>query len=432
MVTDAFLNQCGIIRCDSLDELIETALIFESEKGLTKNRIAVVTNAGGPGILAADALVKNRLQLAEFSDDTTQALKSMLPAEASVQNPVDMIASANHETYRDVCNRVVKDPMVDAIMVIIVKPPVMKNPRAIAEELYPVLSSSTKPIVCVLMAAKDENSGIDVFSQSKTPVYSSPESASRSLGNLYRYAKIRKRFDGFSSKFLAEVQGPKLQNLTTKQAGLDEIFKLLSEYRLKICHNIMSEEIEKILCFQEQTGRVVLKIANEGIIHKSDLGLVKMDLSSASEVAEAFDTIIERSKKILPEGTRPTVVVQEMIDKGLEFILGAKSDPQFGKIIMFGLGGIFVELYKDVAFRVLPIDKIDATQMIEELQGRKIIDGFRHYPAIDSEIIVNTIFQFSKMIYENPGIVEMDLNPIIWSEKDKELIIVDSRCTIYV
>ena len=126
------------------------------------------------------------------------------------------------------------------------------------------------------------------------------------------------------------------------------------------------------------------------------------------------------------------ILAQEMIDDGVEFILGAKSDPQFGKVIMFGLGGTLVELYKDVTFRILPIDEIDATQMIEELHGRKILDGFRQYPIIDHQIIADVIIRFSDMIVKHPEIIEMDLNPLIWSEKDKELLVVDSRCTISV
>ena len=432
VITGAFLMQCGIIRCDSLDELLETALVFESQKMLSGNRVAVVTNAGGPGILATDALVKNGLYLAEFSEDTIRNLKAILPGEASLHNPVDMIASANHKIYRDVCSLVAEDSNVDSVMVIIVKPPIMTTPKMIVEELQPILIRTTKPFICALMAAKDEEAGIELFKKLKIPLYSSPESAARSLGNLYRYARIRKRFTEYTLNFKRDIKQPEIQGGNQRQAGLDEIFKLLSGYNLKICKNVITGEREKAIRFQEDKDVVVLKIANESIIHKSDLDLVKTGLSSALEIGEAFDMITEKARTFLPDGIRPIILVQEMLSSGLEFILGAKHDPQFGKLIMFGLGGIFVELYKDIVFRILPLDKVDAHQMIEGLQGREILDGFRHFPAIDHDILADTIVRFSEMVYEHPEIIEMDLNPLIWSEKDKELIVVDSRCTLVV
>ena len=171
---------------------------------------------------------------------------------------------------------------------------------------------------------------------------------------------------------------------------------------------------EEALRFQEEKGVVVLKIANEDIIHKSDQGLVKTNLSSSLEVGKAFDFITQRARTLLPPKKRPIILVQEMIDNGLEFILGARTDPQFGKIVMFGLGGLLVELYKDVVFRVLPIDDTDAHQMIEELKGRKILDGFRNFPAIKILSIavcwaaVSVFFPLYEVGYEFNGLVYIE------------------------
>lgn len=430
IITDAFFKQSGVIRCETLNELLDTAKCIVSQPVPGGNNIAVITNAGGPGILASDALEKNGLKLASLSENSIKNLQEILPAEAGFQNPVDMIASATHETYKAVCGIIEKDKNVDIILIVIVKPPVNTTPKEIISELRPIISQSPKPFFCVLMAREDEDAGLPVFNKIGVPVFNYPEAAASAIGNLIKYKNIQNRFRDYKTenkKNIALISGKKNKQ---KQIPFKEICKLLDRYKLKVPDFILTSDKEKAVEFAQNRGRIVLKIANEEIIHKSDQGLVKLDLSSSTEIENAFNHIIVKAKSLLSAKSEPLILAQEMVPLGIELVLGAKRDPLFGPVIMFGIGGVFVELYRDVVFRVLPIDAFEAGEMINELKGKKIFEGFRHFPLINRDVLVRTIINFSQLLEANPEIIEMDLNPLIWPVDGIEPVVVDSRCTI--
>jgi len=429
IITDTFLKQCGVIRCATLQELLDTSLAVVSQPMPPGNKVAVVTNAGGPGILASDALEQHGLELASLSEGTILQLRQYLPAEAGLNNPVDMIASATHETYRNVCSIVERDKNVDSIFIIIVKPPVNTTPKEIIEEMKPVVKNSEKPIFCTLMAQENPETGLDIFKNLNLPVFSFPESSARALGNMIKYMQIKDRFTKSRSGF-KNVSKTSDINDNRKQATFREIMERLSKYGIKSCDYIITSQEEEIVKFQKKMGSIVLKIANEEIIHKSDAGLVKLNISSFAEVKEAFKDISTKAGSLISLGKRPILLAQRMIQSKIELVLGAKRDPLFGATIMFGIGGILVELYKDVVFRILPVDEVEVHQMLQELKGRKLLEGFRHYPVINFEVLKKTIINFSNMIDENPEIIEIDLNPLLWSVDKNELIVVDSRCTL--
>ncbi len=428
IITDTFLKQCGVIRCATLQELLDTALAVVSQPMPPGNKVAVVTNAGGPGILASDALEQHGLELASLSEGTISQLQKHLPAEAGLHNPVDMIASATHETYKKVCSIVEKDKNVDSIFLIIVKPPVNTTPKEIIEEMKPVVENSKKPIFCTLMAQENAETGLDIFKDLNLPVFSFPESSACALGNMIKYMQIKDRFTK-SRSGLTKVSKTSDIIGNRKQVTFREIIKLLSKYGFRSCDYIVTSQEEEIVKFQKNMGSIVLKIANEEIIHKSDAGLVKLNISSFAEVKQAFNDISTKARSLISLGTNPLFLAQRMVRSKIELVLGAKRDPVFGATIMFGIGGTLVELYKDVVFRILPVDEFEVHQMLQELRGRKLLEGFRHYPVINFEVVKKTIINFSKMIEENPEIVEMDLNPLLWSVDKNELIVVDSRCT---
>jgi acetyltransferase len=430
LLIDAFLKQCGIIRCDSLNELLDAALAFESNHVLSGKRIAIITNAGGPGILASDALEKLGFKIADLTEETTQALRILLPPEASVNNPVDMIASADHVTYREVCNLLERDPQVDVVLIIVVKPPVKTTCERIIYELKPLLEKTEKYFACSLMTTEDKNNGREILTALKVPAYSTPEAAAQALGALLRYKKIKEHFTDYTVNLNKEFRHIQLAGEIKRQAKPDAILPLLFNYQLQPCDYILTRDKSEVLQFQKRKESIVLKIANEEILHKSDFGLVKTGLRFKEEISAAFDEITTKAISLLPVGTSPIIMVQEMIESGLEFVLGAKRESHFGNVIMFGIGGVFIEVYRDVAFRILPIDLTDAYQMIGELKGKKILEGFRQYPMINHDLLAQMIFNFAQLIADHPEIIEMDLNPIIWSEKYKKPIIVDSRCTL--
>jgi acetyltransferase len=281
------------------------------------------------------------------------------------------------------------------------------------------------------MSAMDENDGREQLAELHIPCYQTPESAARALGVLRKYSKVRERFQNAPPAFGHEFQPSVTVEKKRRQASAEELFTLLHASRLPVCPYLLTTDIRQLLKFKSGRGKIVLKIANREIIHKSEHGLVKTGLFSDREIEAAFEEIINEAISLLPEGTTPLILAQEMIEEGVEFILGANEDPHFGKVVMFGIGGIFVELYRDVVFRVLPVDLGDAFHMIGELQGKTILHGFRQFAAIDREKLAQTIIDFADLIESHPEIAEMDLNPLIWSYRLKKPIVVDSRCTLF-
>jgi acetyltransferase len=430
VITDAFMKQCGILRCETLQELLDSALAFTSQPLPAGKKVGVVTNAGGPGILVSDALEKYGLILASLSENTISALGKILPPEAGLNNPVDMIASATHKTYRDVCQILEKEPTVDSIIVIIVKPPVDTTPKKIISELNSIIDRSKKPFFFTLMAGEITEKGKELFKETSVPVFSYPESTACALGKMVRYIEIRDQFKQSRKKTGDIISNSQTGTKSKRQASIDEIIPILEKYNLKVCDFVLVDKVEKAIDFHQKAGRIALKIANEEIIHKSDEGLVKLNLSSPKEIEDAFKEIKIKVSNILPLSVTPRFLVQEMVSEGIELVLGAKRDPLFGSVVMFGIGGVFIELYKDVVFRVTPLDESTIKLMIEELKGKNILEGFRNFPPINKKVLIETILNFSKLVSEHPEIVEIELNPIIWSSENDQPIIVDSRCTL--
>jgi acetyltransferase len=277
----------------------------------------------------------------------------------------------------------------------------------------------------------DDDRTMDRFKKLGIPVYKFPEAAAKAMGNMARYEECKR----ILIKDTNNIETNKLSANRDKtgeiiQASLKEIGQILKKYELNMSPFLIVDDLEEALNFYNRKGAVALKIANEEIIHKSDLGMVKLNLSSTEAVEKAFKEIITQSSKHLNSKIKPQILVQQMVSEGTELALGAKKDPQYGSIIMFGIGGVFVELYKDVVFRVLPIGLQEAKRMINEIQGVELLKGFRSYPAVDIDSLAKIIVKFSKLIVENPDILEMDLNPLIWTKGASEPIIVDCRMTV--
>lgn len=432
VITDAFLKQCGIIRCESLQELLYSALAFSRQPLPAGNRIAVITNSGGPAILASDALEKFGLQLAPLKKETIDQLQHILPAEASCINPIDMIASAIHDTYQKVYALVEQDFNVDAIIVIIVKPPVGTSPERIIEELAPIIRSSVKPFFLVLMASTDGQSGPDLYRKYAIPVFSFPETAAQVLGKMWEYKQIKEKIGSLPPGF--EHPDKKILNLSKKtcQASFEEIAKRLNRYQLPLVPYLITTSLADCISFHENHGPIGLKIANPEIIHKSDAGLVLLDLTTPADIQSAYGRIMTRASSLLPAGTNPVILVQKMVSSGVELVLGYKYDPSYGDAIMFGIGGVFVELYKDVVFRVLPLSLQEAGEMVLEIRGSKLLTGYRNKPALNLDDLARIIFDFSRLVAENPDILEMDLNPLIWPYDLSQPVIVDCRMTVQI
>ncbi len=429
-IVDGFLKQSGVLRFDTLQEMFDAARALAVQPLPRGSRVAILTNAGGPGILASDAVEKNRLQLAELSSDTRAALREFLPAEAAIGNPVDMIASANQETYTRALQVLVQDDNVDAIVLIMVKPPVNCTPKEVVSAMAAVVRNTDKTIIPVLMAQKDETAGLEIFMELNLPVFDYPEAAVRTLAAMWRYKNIQREFSS-SSAHLPQV----LKSVTGKnrpeQMPLAQLLELLNRYELPLAPYALCETKEQVFSFWKRNGRAItLKIANEEIIHKSDRGLLRLNLNTEREIEAAFTEIRQAVQGQLAPHSRPILLAQLQMKKGLELVLGGKRDEQFGPVLMAGLGGIFVEALKDVVFRVVPVTEHDALHMLDELKAQPLLNGFRGQAGIDRRQFVKEIVQISRLLAEHPEIVEMDLNPLIWQSELNRAVIVDARATI--
>ncbi len=429
LLSAAYLKQCGLLRCETLQELTDTALAFSRQVPPADNRIAIITNSGGPAILASDTIENCGLQLPLLTGETIEQLRQVLPAEAACSNPVDMIASAIHDTYKKVYSLVEKDPNIDAVIAIIVKPPTGTTPEKIIEELSALIKASAKPFFVVLMAAAEDQLAYKLCQRYSIPVFNYPETAAAVLGKMWKYQQIKKNFT--DKKPAGNQQRKQIDaNKKTVQASFSTIAARLLKYKLPLVPHLLTYDKTACIDFHKKHGPIVLKIANPEIIHKSDTGLVFLNLSEARSISTAYDQLLNSATGLLPAGSKAQVLVQQMIPAGLELVLGYKYDPLYGNVIMFGIGGVLIDLYKDVAFRILPLDDLEIRSMIAEVKGYGLLTGYRRGPVFDLDKLVQIIQRFTELVSENMDITEMDLNPLIWPADSPSPVIVDSRMTL--
>jgi acetyltransferase len=435
--TDALFQQCGLLRVHTIENMFHLALAFSNQPCPKGNRIAVITNAGGPAILATDAIDRYGLTIAQLSEKTKDQLRKFLPEEASVQNPVDMIASANETTYQNALQTILRDQNVDAIMIIIVRPPVNTTPEIIAEKFKDILQKkSDKPILVVLMARKDEVSGLPIFRDLKLPVYSYPEAAAYSLAAMLKYQQHRQKPASKIIKYpvdrrslnhlLVSAETERREYLRTV-----EINSLLQAYDFPVAAGTLIQSPAEAVDFHQKIQRpLVLKIEAEDIIHKSDSGGVKVNLNNPAEIEAAFDQIMGDALKLVRADKIAGIFAQEMISGQYELALGMKRDPNYGPMIMVGMGGIFIEIFNDVSFRIAPLSENDAREMIRELKAFRILQGFRGKPPVDLEVINESLLKLSQLSLDWPQISELDLNPFMVDPDRKNCKIADVRIRI--
>jgi acetyltransferase len=431
-IMDGFLRQCGVLRMETVEDMFDAARALAAQPLPKGKKMAVITNAGGPGILASDALEQQGLKLARFEESTVEKLRSFLPEEAACTNPVDMIASATHETYRDALEVVVNDPNVDGVILIIVKPPVNTTPAMIAEHLEPVLKNTKKTVIPVLMAQRDETAGVEIFKRLNLPIFSYPESAAKALGVMVRYQNVRKQLQTMAEKQGSERPASPALKTRSGQAGqapLADLLNLLQAYDIPLVDFVLSPNAEDLLGFMRgKSGKFVLKIANEQILHKTEHGLVRLNITSKEELLTTIKQLQEKAQALLPPEVQPVFLIQQQLASGLELVLGGKRDDHFGPFVMFGIGGIFVEALKDIRFRLAPFGESVARQMIDELKAQVLLNGFRGMPKADRGQLSRIIANFSRLLADHNEIAEMDLNPLIVTLDG--IFAVDVRATV--
>jgi len=416
-IYDAIFEQSGIIRCRTVNELFDYAQALASKKVPQGDKIAIVTNAGGPGIIATDMSEHSGLKLAVFSDETVRELHKYLPPTANFHNPVDVIGDAARDRYENTLATVISDPGVDSVLIILT-PQSMTDAMGTAEAIVKIAKRAVKPIVCAFMGVVDVSDGVKLLQQNNVPVYQFPESAARALGALYAQQKwlSRRVLPQYPLEF-NKVKADQIisHHLDAGEYLLDEMdgSELLKCYGFRTLEMELATTAEEAIKIADRIGYpVAVKIVSPQILHKSDAGGVKIGIENASDLQSAFEKIMKSASDYNPSAELRGVLVQEMAMPGKEVILGASRHSGFGHAVMFGLGGIFVEVYKDVVFRMAPMGRNVVRRMVRSIKGYPILAGFRGEPEADIETLEKNLVSLRAMVDNHPVIKELDINPL--------------------
>ena len=435
-VCDAAFRQAGIIRCGNIEEMFNAAIAFAYQPVPASNKIAIITNAGGPGVLATDAAIKNGLELASFSEETTAVLKKNLPATANIKNPVDVIGDARADRYNVAITSAIGDPDVAGIFVILT-PQSMTDIDSIAREVVNVAAESSKPVYASFMGELDVRTGIQILQNNKIPHYTLPEYMSSAFASVFNFSELIKGKFEEPVTFSDVKREEALQVLdAAKKDGKSYLYegeavKVLKAYNLPVVANGIAQTEEDAVMLAEEIGYpVVLKVMSDAIVHKVDVKGVVLNVYTEEEARRGYQSIHENVKRLKPDALISGILVSKQVQNGEEVILGVKRDPSFGPVIMFGLGGTFVEIFKDVSFRVAPVDRNTALSMIREIKAYPLLSGARGRNPKDTGAIVEAIQRLSQLAIDCPQIQELDINPLIVLDENKGCFIADAKIMI--
>lgn len=432
VAVDALFSQCGVHRATSIEELFDYAIAFANQPLTKGNRVAILSNAGGPAIIATDACVSLGLEMAKFNQKTSQYLRKKLPEEASIKNPVDILGDGGPDRYKTSLEAIIKDPNVDAVITIFV-PPQITNPLDIAKAITEVSNRYSKPVLGCFMGREELLAGIEELEAHNVPAYLFPESAAKALTGMYSYYQWKNKPFGKLKKFKVNSSTvdrifENVRLFNRKQLTGFEVERVLTAYGFPYPKSgVAKTEGDAVKLANKMGYPVVLKIASSKILHKSDVGGVIIDIRNDTELKQGFNKILVSLQKHNRVKDIDGIQVQELIKGGKETILGVTTDPQFGPLIMFGLGGIYVEVLKDVSFRVHPLTDLDAKEMIRSIQGYKLLKGVRGEEPVDTDLIEEYLLRLSQLISDFPEIEQLDINPLLVFEKGKLCCVVDAK-----
>jgi len=426
---DSLLNQCGVLRLDSMADLFALASAVQSGKYPSGPRVGIVTNAGGPAILATDALFAHGLEVGDLQPATMRKLKRCLPPEASAANPVDLIASGDAARYDKALDAVLADDSIDMVLAIFVSP-VMIDSAAVARVFVEHAQQSDKPLVACLLGKSQGEEAVEILHQGGVPNYRFPEFAARSLAGLRQLSNLSRRPQLEAPRYRVKrtqarrvVAGALADGRQTLKG--EELHDLLTAYGIPMVPSrIVSSRDEALGAARKLGFPLVMKVEAEDVVHKSDRGGVLLGIREREGLLDAYDQLEDRFRKDCPD---MKVLLQAMRSDGIETFFGAATDPQFGRMLAFGLGGIHVEVFKDVVFRLHPLDPTDAREMVEGVRAKALFEGARGKPPVDKDELVDTLLRLSRMLTDFPEIAELDLNPFLAGWRGKGSCILDAR-----
>ena len=438
IASDALFRQAGMIRVNTLEELFSVATMLSHQPVPRGKRVAIVTNGGGPGILAADACEHHGLEVPEFTPETIEQLRSISKRDIGIHNPLDLTGSATDEHYESILKLLAADKGNDAVIVIFAPPVIVsyKGMEDAIRRVAPVFLRHRKPLLACLMGQRGFIVKLD-FRDKLVPSYSFPEEAVLALARAVNYGEWRRKPKGTIPK----IRGIKreraqriIETAMTRSArrplwlSPNEITNLLGCYGIRFAETLIAKTAAEATAAASRVGfPVAVKLNSLTIVHKTDVGGVKLDLESETEVKRAFNDIKSMLAEIGRQDEMEGVTVQHMVKEGIEAIVGVTLDPSFGPLIMFGLGGVYAELMKDVAVRLHPLTDSDAGELVKSIRLKKLFEGFRGAPPSDTESLEDLLLRLSALVEDIPQVAELDFNPVKVMPRGEGYWIVDAR-----
>lgn len=433
----AAFHQTGTLRVDTLEALFDAALAFSTQPLPEGRGLTIVTNAGGPAVVATDAASAEGLTLAPPGERTRQRLRSILPSSASITNPIDILGDADARRYRQVLEVVQADPATGAILTILT-PQLKTEVEETAGVIAAARAEESRPIVASFMGGPGVRSGVDLLARSGIPNYPFPERAVGALAALARYADWRRRPPGEVRRFTVDRERVAAVLMEARRQGWSTLdayhtAAVVAAYGIPVPRGDLARDAEEAARLASAIGfPVVLKVVSPDIIHKSEVGGVRTGLGTAEDVRRAFTEIKAAVSRKVPTARIEGIAVWAMAPPGIETIVGLALDPTFGHLLLFGLGGIHVEILRDVTYRLVPVTDLDAEEMTREIRAAPVLAGTRGQPPADRAAITAVIERVSQLAVDFPVIRELDLNPLIVYPEHHGAVAVDARLTLSV
>jgi len=414
-ICEAVFREAGILRVASIEEMFNAAVFYANQPLPAGNRLAIVTNAGGPGVMATDAAIRVGLRVPRLAEASMARLRAVLPAAANVKNPVDVIGDARADRYTAALEVVLDDPNVDQVLVILT-PQSMTDIEAIAEGVCRIHRQAGKALACSFMGAADVGRGIRLLQQAGIPHYILPEWACEAMARVQTIRQWRGQPAGDTDRLPVDMAAARaiLEQAPPGYLDEDRALAVLAAYGLPVPSHRLCSGPEEAVAFAEAHGYpAVLRVVSPQILHKSEVKGVALGLADAGMVRGAFQRMQRYVSAAVPRAEIRGLLVRRMIPPGHELILGAKRDPAFGPTVMFGLGGIYVELFEDVTFGLAPLGRATAARMLRQVRAGRLLEGLRGAPPADVENVQDCLVRLGQLAADFPRIVELDVNPLI-------------------
>ncbi len=434
-VYDAAFKRTGVVRVDTIQDLFDCAELMSKQPRPTGSRLAIITNGGGPGVMATDAMGKYGLEPEPLDDDILNEFSEVLPAFWSRSNPIDILGDASPERFAKTINICIDSGKFDGLQVVLA-PQALTKPGEVARKVTEIMKQKSFPIFAVWIGGRDMAKGIEILNAAGVPTYETPERAVHAFYYMYEYSRNLDLLNEIPPKFPKNLKFDRdtaeekiSKGLEYKDQFLEETEskEILSAYGFPVNETKIAKDKQEAVAIADKMGYpVVLKILSPDITHKTDAQGVQLDLMDADHVRKAFDTIMEGARNYKDDARITGVTVQTMVSRpDMELLVGAKKDPNFGPVILFGMGGIYTEIFKDRAIGLPPMNRLIVQRLLEQTRVYKILKGYRGRPGVDMNQLEELILRLSQLMVDFPEIKELDMNPVI--VKDGGLFAIDAR-----